>query len=96
MRHVKGIKLEAAYEYLNWYNSGWLGAFIAKEDDYRSVPEAAKKFLSEDEWGGIGMMANLRLDRLPTPTERSQPNQVMSGWVVRSGTVLKILPVGIR
>jgi putative spermidine/putrescine transport system substrate-binding protein len=51
MRHVKGVKLEAAYEYLNWYNSGWVGAFIAKQGYYSSVPETAKKFLTDDEWG---------------------------------------------
>ena len=51
MRHVKGIKLEAAYEYLNWYNSGWVGAYIAKEGFYSSVPETAKKFFTDDEWG---------------------------------------------
>jgi len=51
MRHVKGIRLEAAYEYLNWYNSGWVGAFIAKQGYYSSVPETAKKFLTDDEWG---------------------------------------------
>jgi putative spermidine/putrescine transport system substrate-binding protein len=50
MSHLKGIKLEAAYEYLNWYLSGWQGGFIAKQGYYSSVPETAKKFMSEDEW----------------------------------------------
>ena len=50
MRHVSGEKLDAAYEYLNWYNSGWVGAFIAREGYYSSVPENAKKQLSENEW----------------------------------------------
>jgi putative spermidine/putrescine transport system substrate-binding protein len=27
MRHLSGKKLDAAYEYLNWYLSGWQGAF---------------------------------------------------------------------
>ena len=51
MRHLKGIKLDAAYEYLNWYQSGWQGGFIAKQGYYSSVPETAKKFLTADEWG---------------------------------------------
>jgi putative spermidine/putrescine transport system substrate-binding protein len=51
MRHVGGAKLEAAYEYLNWYNSGWAGALIAREGDYSPVPETARKYLSENEWG---------------------------------------------
>jgi len=51
MRHLTGLKLEAAYEYLNWYQSGWQGGFIAKQGYYSSVPETAKKFLTDDEWG---------------------------------------------
>lgn len=51
MKHLSGIKLDAAYEYLNWYLSGWQGGFIAKQGYYSSVPETARKFLTEDEWG---------------------------------------------
>ncbi len=51
MRHVKGVKLDAAHEYLNWYLSGWQGGFIAKQGYYSSVPDTAKKFLTPDEWG---------------------------------------------
>jgi len=51
MSHLEGLELEAAYEYLNWYLSGWQGAFIARQGYYSSVPETAKEYLSEDEWG---------------------------------------------
>ena len=51
MAHVEGLRLDAAYEYLNWYNAGWTGGFIAKQGYYISVPETAKNFLSENEWG---------------------------------------------
>ncbi len=51
MKHLTGLKLDAAYEYLNWYQSGWQGGFIAKQGYYSSVPETAKKFLTADEWG---------------------------------------------
>jgi putative spermidine/putrescine transport system substrate-binding protein len=51
MGHLEGIKLDAAYEYLNWYVSGWMGGFIAKQGYYISVPETAKKFLDANEWG---------------------------------------------
>ena len=51
MGHLNGLKLEAAYEYLNWYLSGWQGGFIAKTGYYRSVPETAKTNLTADEWG---------------------------------------------
>ena len=51
MGHLNGLKLDAAYEYLNWYISGWVGGFIAKQGYYISVPETAKKFLTENERG---------------------------------------------
>ena len=50
MAHLSGLKLDAAFEYLNWYNSGWQGGFIAKQGYYSSVPENAKKFMTADEW----------------------------------------------
>ena len=34
MGHLEGMKLDAAYEYLNWYISGWVGGFIAKQGYY--------------------------------------------------------------
>jgi putative spermidine/putrescine transport system substrate-binding protein len=51
MGHLEGIKLDAAYEYLNWYVSGWVGGFIAKQGYYISVPEKAKEHLTPNEWG---------------------------------------------
>ena len=51
MAHLKGPKLDAAYAYLDWYMSGWQGGFIAKQGYYSSIPETAKKFMSEDEYG---------------------------------------------
>ena len=51
MSHVEGIKLDAAYEYLNWYNSGWVGGFIAKQGYYSANVETAKAALSENERG---------------------------------------------
>jgi putative spermidine/putrescine transport system substrate-binding protein len=50
LKHLTGIKLDAALEYLNWYNSGWQGAFIARQGYYSSVPANAKKFLEPYEW----------------------------------------------
>ena len=50
MRHLSGKKLEAAYEYLNWYLSGWQGGFVARYGYYSPVPTTAKKFLSPLEW----------------------------------------------
>ena len=50
MSHLKGPKLDAAYEYLNWYMSGWQGAFIAKQGYYSSVLETVKKTMTPDEY----------------------------------------------
>jgi putative spermidine/putrescine transport system substrate-binding protein len=50
MRHLKGKKLDAAYEYLNWYLSGWQGAFVARYGYYSPVPSTAKKYLKPAEW----------------------------------------------
>ncbi|NMR27797.1 extracellular solute-binding protein [Pseudoalteromonas sp. NEC-BIFX-2020_015] len=40
----------AAYEYMNWWLSGWPGAFIARQGYYISNPERSKPFLSDAEW----------------------------------------------
>src|SRR5260370_19343956 len=50
MRHLSGLKLDCFYEYMNWYTSGFQGAFIARQGYYSSIPENAKKFLTEAEW----------------------------------------------
>jgi putative spermidine/putrescine transport system substrate-binding protein len=50
MKHLTGLKLDCFYEYMNWYTSGFQGAFIARQGYYSSVPENARKFLSEAEW----------------------------------------------
>ena len=50
MRHLEGKKLEAAYEYLNWYLSGWQGGFVARYGYYSPVPSTAKKNLTANEW----------------------------------------------
>ena len=50
MGHVDGLKRDAAYEYLNWYLSGWQGAFIAKQGYYTPVLETTKQALSPAEW----------------------------------------------
>ena len=51
LAHLEGLKRDAAYEYLNWYNSGWVGGFIAKQGYYSSNPATAMAALSENERG---------------------------------------------
>ncbi|MDD9951778.1 MAG: signal peptide prediction [Zetaproteobacteria bacterium] len=41
---------DAAYEYMNWWLSGWPGAFIARQGYYISTPHLSKPYLSQQEW----------------------------------------------
>jgi putative spermidine/putrescine transport system substrate-binding protein len=41
---------EAAYRFMNWWLSGWPGAFIARQGYYISNPQRSKTFMSQDEW----------------------------------------------
>lgn len=50
LKHLQGLQLDAAYEYVNWYNSGWAGAFISRQGFYSTVPETARTKLSANEW----------------------------------------------
>jgi putative spermidine/putrescine transport system substrate-binding protein len=50
-KHLTGLQLDAAYEYLNWYLSGWAGAYLNRQGYYSAVLETAKKFMTDDEWG---------------------------------------------
>ncbi|MEM6620763.1 MAG: substrate-binding domain-containing protein [Pseudomonadota bacterium] len=49
--NLSGLELEAAYEYINWYLSGWVGGFLMRQGYYSAVPETSKDFMSADEWG---------------------------------------------
>jgi putative spermidine/putrescine transport system substrate-binding protein len=51
MRHLSGKKLGAAYDYLNWYYTGWQGAFVARHGYYSPVPATAEKFMTPNEYG---------------------------------------------
>lgn len=42
--------LDVAYEYLNWWLSGWVGAVMARQGYYMSVPERTRACLKPEEW----------------------------------------------
>jgi len=50
-KHLDGAKLDAAYEYINWYTSGWVGAYLNRQGYYSACMDTAKNFMSADEWG---------------------------------------------
>jgi putative spermidine/putrescine transport system substrate-binding protein len=47
---TKGRQQDVAYEYMNWWLSGWPGAFIARQGYYISNAERSKQHLSQAEW----------------------------------------------
>ena len=47
---TKGETKDATYEYMNWWLSGWPGAFIARQGYYISNPQRARSFLTPNEW----------------------------------------------
>jgi putative spermidine/putrescine transport system substrate-binding protein len=50
-KHLSGLELDAAYEYINWYLSGWVGAYLNRQGYYSAVLETAKENMTPDEWG---------------------------------------------
>lgn len=61
---TKGREKDAAYEYMNWWLSGWPGAFIARQGYYISNPQRSAEYLSQAEWdywyGGLAAPEDLQ------------------------------------
>lgn len=51
MAHLKGLQRDCVMEYINWFNSGWVGAFISRQGFYNSVPENVRPHMTENEFG---------------------------------------------
>ncbi|HTT81338.1 MAG TPA: PotD/PotF family extracellular solute-binding protein [Stellaceae bacterium] len=49
--HLQGGMRDAAYEYINWYLSGWVGAYLNRQGYYSAVLSTAKKYMTPNEWG---------------------------------------------
>jgi putative spermidine/putrescine transport system substrate-binding protein len=49
-KHLTGLQLDAAYEYINWYLSGWVGAYLNRQGYYSAVLDTAKANMTADEW----------------------------------------------
>ena len=50
-RISRAPQLDAAYEYINWYTSGWVGGYLNRQGYYSAAMDTAKEFMSADEWG---------------------------------------------
>ena len=48
---VKGPKQDVAYEFINWFLSGFAGAYLNRQGYYSAVLSTAKANMSADEWG---------------------------------------------
>src|ERR1700734_2575257 len=48
---ASGQKLELAYEFVNWFLSGWAGAYLNRQGYYSGVLSTAKANMTSDEWG---------------------------------------------
>lgn len=49
-RHLGGAELDMAYEYLNWWLSGYAGSVMARQGYYISTPERSQTFMTPQEW----------------------------------------------
>lgn len=45
-----GPRLDMAYEFMNWWLSGWAGAYVARQGYYISNPLRSRTYLSQAEW----------------------------------------------
>jgi len=49
-RTLEGRKLDAAYEFINWFLSGWAGAFLNRQGYYSAVLSTAQASMAPYEW----------------------------------------------
>ncbi len=47
---LKGKQLDAAYEFVNWFLSGWAGAYLNRQGYYSAVLDTAKANMEPYEW----------------------------------------------
>ena len=49
-RTIEGRKEDAAYEFINWFLSGWAGAHLSRQGYYPAVLETARENMEPYEW----------------------------------------------
>jgi putative spermidine/putrescine transport system substrate-binding protein len=49
-RSLSGRMLDIAYDYLNWWISGWPGAVVARQGYYISTPQRSRSHMTAAEW----------------------------------------------
>ncbi len=84
-RKTTGLAKDAAYEYMNWWLSGWPGSFIARQGYYISNPERSEALLPADEWAYWYLGAEAKRDLKGTDGRTS----VKKGNVRDGGSYIK-------
>jgi putative spermidine/putrescine transport system substrate-binding protein len=79
-KHLTGIERDAAYEYINWYLSGWVGAYLNRQGYYSAVLTTAQKNMTPNEWG-YWMEGKPATDVIMSP----QGQQIAKAGDVRDG-----------
>jgi putative spermidine/putrescine transport system substrate-binding protein len=49
-RTLQGRKLDAAYQFINWFLDGWAGAYLMRQGYYAAVLETARQHMQPFEW----------------------------------------------
>jgi putative spermidine/putrescine transport system substrate-binding protein len=92
--HVDARMLDACYEFINWYLTGWAGAFLNRQGYYTAVLETAEAQMEPWEWS-YWSSASRRprrwsarpASRSPSPARSAMAAPTGSGWArSRSGT----------
>lgn len=75
-----GEAKDAAYDYMNWWISGWAGAHVARQGYYISTPQLSRPHLSPAEWDYWyeGKPAAMAL-KSPDGSLAIRPGEVRSG-----------------
>ena len=76
-RRLSGRMLDAAYDYLNWWISGWPGAVVARQGYYMSTPERSRAHMTKAEW-------DYWYERLPATEDLPGPDGLIR---IRKGAV---------
>jgi putative spermidine/putrescine transport system substrate-binding protein len=74
-RHLGGADLDMAYDYLNWWLSGYAGAVMARQGYYIATPDLSRAHMTPQEWA-------YWYDGAPAAQDLMGP---AGDWVVRAG-----------
>ena len=72
--------VDPCYEFINWYLSGWVGAFLNRQGYYTAVLETAKQHMSAEEWDYWMEGKPAKADIVsPTGDKIAKPGEIRDG-----------------